>query len=160
MHTLPFVLVAGVLAAAAASPADAVAAGDGQRALIDRGRYVVRIAGCNDCHTPGYGAADGAVAEKLWLTGDNVGWNGPWGTTYASNLRLYMAQHTEASWLAAARTFKPRPPMPWFNVHAMSEPDLRALYHYVRHLGPTGKPAPAYLPPGQVPSGPVIKFPG
>lgn len=137
-----------------------LAAPPAEHLLIQQGRYVVQTAGCNDCHTPGYGAANGKVDEKLWLTGDSVGWSGPWGTTYASNLRLYMAKHTEASWLRTARSFQPRPPMPWFNVHAMSERDLRALYHYTRSLGPAGEPAPAYVPPGQKPKGPVIQFPG
>lgn len=136
------------------------AAAQGDRALIKQGRYVARTAGCNDCHTPGYAEAEGRVDEKLWLTGDSVGWSGPWGTTYATNLRLYMSSHTEVSWLKTARSFKARPPMPWFNVQAMSERDLRALYHYVRSLGAAGKPAPAYLPPGQRPTGPVIQFPG
>lgn len=148
-------LAAPIVAAPPAHAADAE-----HRASVERGRYLVRTAGCNDCHTPGYAANDGKVAEELWLTGDALGWSGPWGTTYASNLRLYMAGHTEASWLATARSFKPRPPMPWFNVHAMNERDLRALYRYVRHLGPAGKPAPAYLPPGQAPKGPVVQFPG
>ena len=47
-----------------------------------RGRYLVQIGGCNDCHTPGYAMSGGKVPEKQWLTGDAVGWNGPWGTTY------------------------------------------------------------------------------
>ena len=81
------------------------------------------------------------------------------GTTYAPNLRLYMQGHTEASWLLAARTFQPRPPMPWFNVRAMTDTDLRALYHYVRSLPLAGGPAPAYVPPGQKASGPVVQFP-
>ena len=37
--------------------------------------------------------------------------------------------------------------MPWFNLHRMSDPDLRAIYRYVQHLGPAGKPAPDYVPP-------------
>lgn len=131
-----------------------------QQALIDHGRYLIKVSGCNDCHTPGYGPAAGKVDEKLWLTGDSLGWRGAWGTTYATNLRLYMQSHSEASWLQTARTFQPRPPMPWFNVHAMSDRDLRAIYHYVRALGPAGQPAPAYVPPGQEPAGPVVSFPG
>jgi len=49
--------------------------------------------------------------------------------------------------------------MPWFNVRAMSTSDLRAIYRYVRHLGPAGQPAPAYVPPGQEPKGPAVRFP-
>ena len=89
------------------------------------------------------------MPEAQWLTGDALGWNGPWGTTYATNLRLYMQDLTEEQWVKKAKTLSARPPMPWFNVQAMSTSDLRAMYRYVRHLGPAGKPAPAYLPPGQ-----------
>lgn len=153
-------LAIAAFAAAVGASASAPRADDDDRALIAQGRYVVQTAGCNDCHTPGYAAAEGRVNENLWLTGDHVGWSGPWGTTYATNLRLYMKQHTEASWLRTARTFKPRPPMPWFNVHAMSDRDLRALYRYIRHIGPAGEPVPAYLPPGRTPPGPVVQFPG
>src|SRR5262245_23109438 len=59
---------------------------------LERGRYLVKIAGCNDCHTPGYLLSAGQVPEALWLTGDSFGWRGPWGTTYATNLRLKMQQ--------------------------------------------------------------------
>ena len=59
-------------------------------AAIERGRYLVKIAGCNDCHTPGYAQAGGSVPENKWLMGDTLGYQGPWGTTYPVNLRLYM----------------------------------------------------------------------
>lgn len=135
------------------------AVAEGKHDQNSRGRYLVTTSGCNDCHTPGYGAKEGKVDEKLWLTGDAVGWAGPWGTTYASNLRLLMAGMTEKEWLAHARTMTPRPPMPWFNVRAMSDGDLKAIYAYARSLGPGGTPAPAYVPPGQKAAGPVIQFP-
>ena len=127
---------------------------------IERGRYLARIAGCNDCHTPGYAQAGGKVDEKLWLTGDTLGWQGAWGTTYPSNLRLVLAKMSEQEWVRVAKSAQYRPPMPWFALHDMSEADLRAIYRYVRHLGPAGEPAPAYLPPGQAAKGPVIAFPG
>lgn len=127
---------------------------------VERGRYLARIAGCNDCHTPGYAQAGGKVDETLWLTGDGVGWQGAWGTTYPSNLRLVLAKMTEDDWVRLAKTAQFRPPMPWFALHDMSEADLRSIHRYVRHLGPAGQPAPAYLPPGQAARGPVIAFPG
>ncbi|MDD3446398.1 MAG: hypothetical protein PHS60_13360, partial [Zavarzinia sp.] len=68
-----------------------------------RGRYLVQVAGCNDCHTPGYGPAGGAVDESLWLTGDGLGFQGPWGTTYPTNLRLLLSGMTEDQWVAHTR---------------------------------------------------------
>lgn len=126
---------------------------------VEHGRYLAQIAGCNDCHTPGYLLKEGNVPEKVWLTGDNFGWRGPWGTTYASNLRLFMGEMTEEAWVEVARTLKRKPPMPWFNVNIMHKGDLQAIYQYVRYLGPGGKPAPAYLPPGQEPKTPFALFP-
>jgi mono/diheme cytochrome c family protein len=145
-----------VLAALAAAPAFAQQKADPQ---VNRGRYLIKIGGCNDCHTPNYPASGGKVPEAQWLTGDALGWNGPWGTTYATNLRLYMQDLTEEQWVKKAKTLQARPPMPWFNVQAMSASDLRAMYRYVRSLGPAGRPAPDYLPPDKAPTGPVVRFP-
>ena len=84
-------------------------------ALIKRGKYLVTIAGCNDCHSPkvftkmgpmpdetrllsGHPANDklppvppGVVAASpdKWGalgSGDFTGWVGPWGTSYTANL--------------------------------------------------------------------------
>lgn len=127
---------------------------------VERGRHLVKIAGCNDCHTAGYGQSGGQVPEKDWLQGDALGWQGPWGTTYATNLRLHFSQLTEQQWLQQARAMKARPPMPWFVFRDMSDAELRALYAYIRRAGPSGQPAPAYVPPGQPVQGPVVRFPG
>ncbi len=128
-------------------------------AMVERGRYVVTIGGCNDCHTPNYAPSGGKVPEKEWLTGDALGWRGPWGTTYPGNLRLYMQDLSEEQWVRKAKGLMTRPPMPWFNVRAMSARDLRAMYRYIRHLGPAGKPAPAYVPPDRTPPPPFVQFP-
>ncbi|MDE2176960.1 MAG: cytochrome C [Xanthomonadaceae bacterium] len=126
---------------------------------IERGRYVVQIAGCNDCHTAGYAASGGKVPESQWLTGAALGWRGPWGTTYPSNLRRYMHTVSEAQWLQIARSTQYRPPMPWMSLHAMSDVDLRSVYRFVRHLGPAGEAAPTYVPPGARPQTPFVQFP-
>lgn len=126
---------------------------------VNRGRYLSIIAGCNDCHTPGYLLSEGKVPEKLWLTGDRFGWKGPWGTTYAANLRIFINGMTEDQWVKTAQTFKVRPPMPWFDVNLMKREDLKAVYQFIRFLGVSGAPAPAYLPPDQEPATPYALFP-
>jgi len=123
-----------------------------------RGRYLMQIAGCNDCHTPGYTASGGRVAEKLWLTGDHLGWRGPWGTTYASNLRLLVKDMSANQFVKFARG-EFRPPMPWFNLRAMTDHDVKAIYAYLKYLGPAGQPAPQYVPPDKTPGGPFVQFP-
>lgn len=70
-----------------------------------------------------------------------------------------MASLSEADWLKTARTREMRPPMPYFNLQAMTEPDLRAIYRYVRSLPVKGDDAPAYLPPGTEPKTPVVTWP-
>lgn len=127
--------------------------------MIEGGRYLVKVTGCNDCHTSGYDMADGNIPEKQWLTGDSLGWRGPWGTTYGTNLRIYMQNLTEDQWVSIARSQRSRPPMPWFSLRDMTENDLRAIYQFIRHLGPGGEPAPAYLPPGKEPKQPYVQFP-
>ena len=129
----------------------------GQADDVRHGRYLIRTSGCNDCHTPGYMQKDGQVAESEWLTGDAMGWQGPWGTTYPANLRLLVQQMDEAAWLARARQ-PMRPPMPAPSLRAMSDDDLRAIYRYVRSLGPKGQMAPAYVPPGGKVATPYLDF--
>jgi hypothetical protein len=103
--------------------------------------------------------APGSIPENEWLKGDRLGWSGPWGTTYPSNLRLLLPRLSESQWLTLARSANYRPPMPNEKLHIMSDEDLLAIYHLVKHLGPAGEPAPPALPPGQTPPDPVILFP-
>jgi mono/diheme cytochrome c family protein len=124
---------------------------------VARGRYLVTIGGCNDCHTDGYLQNGGNVPEGDWLKGMAVGYQGPWGTTYASNLRLVIGRMTEAQWLAHARKER-LPPMPWFNLAKMTDADLKAVYAYVRSLGPAGVAAPAYVAPGGKVNTPYFVF--
>lgn len=46
---------------------------------IARGKYVVEIGGCNDCHTAGYAPSGGAIPEAQWLLGDSMGYRGGLG---------------------------------------------------------------------------------
>lgn len=157
---LAFVLAATLAAqAGAAPPAANAAAADKADPLVARGRYLVSIAGCNDCHTSGYSLAAGKVPESAWLAGETLGWNGPWGTTYAPNLRLRLNGMDEKTWIAYARQLSTRPPMPFWILNEMDENDLRAIWRFVHTLGATGTSSPPALPPGTEPQGPVIRFP-
>ena len=127
-------------------------------AELDRGRYLVRIGGCNDCHTAGYAASAGKVPEQDWLLGDSTAYEGPWGTSFPTNLRLTMLRYNDQDWLRHARSFAARPPMPWFTMHQMSDQDLLAVLRFVQWLGPRGEPAPQALPPGEAWIGPVVRF--
>lgn len=126
-------------------------------ARVARGRYLVEITGCNDCHTPGFGQKNGQVPEQEWLTGVPVGYQGPWGTSYPANLRLIINSMSEAQWLKHARQER-MPPMPWYSLRAMSDADVGAIYAYVRSLGPAGVATPAYVAPGGKVSTPYFVF--
>ena len=154
IHLFSATAIAGaVLAAAAVQGAD-----HGASKQIARGRYLATVGNCNDCHTAGYAPTDGKVPEKEWLKGDRLGFSGPWGTTYPTNLRLSLSRMTEDQWVHYAKALKVRPPMPWFTVNQWTEADLRAFHKYVTHLGPAGDPAPQALPPGQKPKLPYVEW--
>lgn len=125
---------------------------------VETGRYLATVAGCNDCHTDGYLFTEGNVPEEAWFLGSALGWRGPWGTTYASNLRLRVQEWTEDQWVATLKGRKALPPMPWMNVNRMSESDARLMYRYLRSLGPAGEHAPSPVPPDGEPTGPFISL--
>lgn len=106
-------LAAFALTALAASPAAhaADADGDGAAAQVARGKYLVSIAGCHDCHTPFKAVPDGfepdmsralsghpqdlvitAPAQspsEPWLmvaARTNTAYSGPWGVSFTANL--------------------------------------------------------------------------
>jgi mono/diheme cytochrome c family protein len=145
---LQFILIS-FSASAADYPAD--------RQVVERGRYLVGVGACHDCHTPGFNEAVGKVSQSQWLIGSTVGFQGPWGTSYPVNLRLYVQNLTEAQWLARVRQ-PMRPPMPWFNLRDMKDDDLVAMYRFMRSLEPIGEPAPAAAAPGQKVTTPYFDF--
>jgi mono/diheme cytochrome c family protein len=124
-----------------------------------RGRYLVLIGHCNNCHTAGYTEKQGDVPEGEWMMGNRVGWRSTAGTTYPTNLRIYFSNLTEDAWLQVARSMRSRPPMPWWSVRDTSDEDLRAIYRYVRSLSPLGQMAPAFLPPDRMPPQPFVQLP-
>lgn len=143
---------------AAPAPTALANAGASDADLLAQGEYMVKIGGCNDCHTPGYGEAAGNIPKEQWLVGSPMGFLGPWGTTYPANLRLKVVGMDDAAWLKYTAELHTRPLMPDFNVRAMREQDRLAIFRFIQSLGPTGQPAPAYLPPGQQPPPPYLEM--
>jgi len=159
-RTITFAAAAGLFCLTACQPAKpaappavatphVVAATD-----IAAGRYLIMASGCNDCHTPGYAPSGGKVPEAQWLMGNPVGFKGPWGVTYPHNLRITVANMPEDAWVEMLNTREGAPPMPWPSVRNMSDADKRAVYRYIRSLGPGGQPAPTAVPPGGTPTMP------
>jgi len=152
------VLLHSLLLSSAVLCTSAQAAGSStEKRTLERGRYLAIAGGCNDCHTPGYAEAAGKVPQSQWLTGTPVGFQGPWGTSYPVNLRLYVRNMTEAQWLARVRQ-PMRPPMPWFNLRDMKDADVVAIYRFIHSLGAAGQPAPAAAAPGVPVATPYFEF--
>jgi len=125
---------------------------------IEAGRYLVTIGGCNDCHTAGYIQTAGKLPESEWLSGNPVGFKGPWGTTYPANLRLSVNKYSETDWVNMCRTREAMPPMPWPSINKMSDQDLKAIYQFIKSLGPKGNEAHLMVAPGIEPETPYIVF--
>jgi len=134
---------------------------------IARGKVIVYSSGCVDCHTPGtfYGTPD----TTRMLSGSELGWQGPWGTTYPRNLTPHMetgiGSWTEEDIVTAVRMgHRPDkspllPPMPWPAYARMSDDDVYALAAYIKSLPPIEHEAPAVVPPGGKPTTPFLVFP-
>lgn len=120
---------------------------------VEAGRYLTTVANCNDCHTAGF-MQDPNLPESERLMGSPVGWRGPWGTTYAPNLRLVASDLTPDAWVQLIRSRDAKPPMPWANLHEASDRDLKAIHAYLLSLGPAGDTVPDALPPGEEPETP------
>jgi mono/diheme cytochrome c family protein len=123
---------------------------------IARGRHLVLIGGCNDCHTPGYGQNPN-LPESEWLLGSPVGWRGPWGTSYPSNLRRHLSGFPDAEvWIKVMRSRNGLPPMPWPGLHAATDDELRSIHAFIASLPVTGEIMPAPVPPDKEPATPFI----
>ena len=96
-----------------------------------------------------------------WLavaSADLTTWSGPWGISYAANLtpdeNTGLGIWTQEMFVKAVRTGRHMgvsrpilPPMPWPNVGAMNDEDLRSVYAYLRSIQPVHNRVPDPLPP-------------
>ena len=123
------------------------------------GEYLTLVGSCNDCHTQGWSESKGKVAPADRFAGLNVGFRGEWGTVYGKNLRTIVQRQSEVHWVQVLKTADGgdgKPPMPWWNTANMSDRDLRAMYRYIKSLGPKPNGVPRSLRPGVEPTGPYV----
>lgn len=166
----PSAFVAAIAAAfvtvSCAPPAQQTSA-TGVADTLARGEYLTTLIGCQDCHTPGafYGAPD----ASRQLSGSELGWQGPWGVTYASNLtpdrETGLGKWTRAQIVAALRTGQRPdgspllPPMPWPSYARLTDADANAIAAYLQSLPALAHHVPDKLAAGQPVKGPVIAVP-
>jgi mono/diheme cytochrome c family protein len=138
-----------------------------QHEKVKRGAYLATVGGCNDCHTPGglYGAPDATRR----LSGSDLGWRGPWGTSYAPNLspdvETGLGSWSEQEIVRAIQKgvsrdgHVVRPPMPWPSFAHYTDEDALAIAAYLKSLPPVSHRVPPALPPNETPVGAVLAIP-
>jgi mono/diheme cytochrome c family protein len=137
---------------------------------LARGKYLVTISGCRECHTP-HDARGVLLDGKDFQGGFEM--RGPWGRAVTANItphhRVFMGSATRSEFVGRFKAFAgidtvatappARPgrntPMPWLAYAGMTEEDLGAIFDYLKTLPPAGElvetfpEAPAApLPPG------------
>jgi len=143
------VLLGATMAAPTPQPADT-------SATVARGKYLVVIAGCNDCHTSGWRESDGNVPVSAWLTGSNVGFRSASGTSYPTNLRLEFQITSEDNWTKAVLTRADHSMMTWQDLRGLTPADRHAVYVFIRSLGPAGTPTLPDVRPWDEPLTPYV----
>ena len=127
-----------------------------QEPSVERGLAVSILGACHDCHTAGYSESEGSIEPEAALKGSKLGFQGPWGTNYATNLRITVATLHEDGFVRYMKVLRTDPPMPWYNLRLMPESDVRSLYRYIGSLGEPGEQAPTAAGPGEQPKTPFI----
>jgi mono/diheme cytochrome c family protein len=163
---MPFQRV-GVAAAAVVILAVTVQSSKAADAEIDRGKYLVSLAGCNDCHTPGYFFGKPDMAR--FLGGSEVGFEIP-GLGVFHGPNLTPDQDTglgtwSAEQIVAAITKGQRPDgrqlapiMPWHAFANLTGEDARAIVAFLKSLQPVKNKVPGPFGPAETPTSFVMKI--
>jgi mono/diheme cytochrome c family protein len=133
----------------------------------ERGKYLVNIAGCNDCHTPGYFLGKPDMAR--FLGGSEVGFEIPGlGVFHGPNLtpdkETGLGSWTAAQILAALQKgTRPdgrmlAPIMPWHAFANLTPQDAKAVVAYLRSLPPVKNKVPGPFGPAEPPTSFVMKI--
>lgn len=118
---------------------------------VERGRYLVQLGGCNDCHTPGY--FFGKPDMSQYLGGSDVGLEVPGlGTFVGRNLtpdkETGLGNWTSQEIITAIQTgVRPdgrtlAPIMPWRAFAKLTKEDAAAVATYLKSLPPVHREIP------------------
>jgi mono/diheme cytochrome c family protein len=126
-----------------------------------RGKYLVELAGCTDCHTPGYFL--GKPDPARFLAGSDVGFRVPGvGTVVAPNLtpdkETGLGNWTTGQIIMAIRGgVRPdnrvlSPVMPWSHYANLTPADVSAIAAYLKALPPVRNKVPGPFAADQKPT--------
>lgn len=133
---------------------------------VKRGRYLVTLGGCNDCHTPGYFL--GKPDASRYLGGSDVGFFLPGlGTFYGRNLTpdkaTGLGSWTEKQIVTALQTGKRpdgrvlAPVMPWRAFAHLTRADAYAIAAFLKSLPPVKNQVPGPFGAQEKPSSFALK---
>ncbi len=125
---------------------------------VERGKYLVTIAGCNDCHTPGYFLGKPDMAR--FLGGSDVGFEIPGvGVFIGRNLtpdnETGIGKWSEDQIVTALQTGKRpdgrvlAPIMPWHAYVHFTKDDVHAIAAFLKTLKPVSHKVPGPFGPGE-----------
>jgi mono/diheme cytochrome c family protein len=150
----------GILATAIAAMAFSVSAlaADPQ---VERGKYLVQIGGCNDCHTPGYFL--GHPDMTRFLGGSDVGFGIPGlGVFVGPNLTPdketglgnWTAQQIITAITTGERPDKRvlAPSMPWRELAVLTKSDALAIAAFLKSLPPVSHKVAGPFGPAEPPT--------
>jgi mono/diheme cytochrome c family protein len=128
---------------------------------VKRGEYLVTLASCSDCHTPG--SLLGKPDMSKFLGGSDVGFVVPelgyfWGPNLTPDKDTGLGNWSEAQILTALRTGtrpdgrKLAPMMPWMAYAKLADDDAKAIVAYLKSLPPISNKAPGPLGASETPT--------
>jgi mono/diheme cytochrome c family protein len=149
--------------AAALSPLSAKA----DDAEIARGQYLVTIAGCNDCHTPGY--FFGKPDMDRYLGGSDVGFEIPGlgvfvGRNITPDKETGIGDWSTEEIVTALQTgIRPdgrelAPIMPWHAFAHLTKEDVTAIAVFLKSIKPVNNAVPGPFGPGDTVSSFIFRI--
>ena len=132
---------------------------------VERGKYLVTIAGCNDCHTPG--GMLGQPDAKRVLGGSDVGFGDPASGVWVGGNLTPDKETGLGGWttqqIVVAFTKGKLPDgrelsemMPWPALSHLTPEDAEAIAAYLQSLPPVKNAVPGPFKAGETPSVPYV----